>query len=465
MTEKKLSNPEYVSEILEKLSKNNITDDLLVEIINDYHPSDIADALEQTDESIRKIFFKEIDADIMSEILAYMEDVNIYLKELDIKQAADIISEMDSDDAVDILEEIDDETEDKIIDLMDSQSSEDVLLIQSYNDDEIGSKMTTNYIEIKKNMTIKQARHSLVQQAKDNDNVSTIYVSDLDNKFYGAIDLKDLIIARENTPLESIITNSYPTVKDHQIISEVYQDLQDYSEDSFPVLNQNDEIIGIITANDLIEVVDEEMAEDYAKLAGLSSEEDVDETVFSSVKKRLPWLILLLVLGLVVSSVVGIFEKVIDLVAVSVCFQSLILDMAGNVGTQSLAVTIRVLNNEDLTVKDKLKLVKKEVKVGFFNGLLIAGFACVFITLYIFIIKNYPINFSIILALCIGLSLIVTMIISSLVGTLIPLTLNSMNIDPAVASGPLITTVNDLVSAICYYSIVYLFVIVIFQLV
>ena len=465
MTEKKLSNPEYVSEILEKLNKNNITDDLLIEIINDYHPSDIADALEQTDESIRKIFFKEVDADIMSEILAYMEDVNIYLKELDIKQAADIISEMDSDDAVDILEEIDDETEDKIIDLMDSQSSEDVLLIQSYNDDEIGSKMTTNYIEIKKNMTIKQARHSLVQQAKDNDNVSTIYVSDLDNKFYGAIDLKDLIIARENTPLESIITNSYPTVKDHQIISEVYQDLQDYSEDSFPVLNQKDEIIGIITANDLIEVVDEEMAEDYAKLAGLSSEEDVDETVFSSVKKRLPWLILLLVLGLVVSSVVGIFEKVIDLVAVSVCFQSLILDMAGNVGTQSLAVTIRVLNNEDLTVKDKLKLVKKEVKVGFFNGLLIAGFACVFITLYIFIIKNYPINFSIILALCIGLSLIVTMIISSLVGTLIPLTLNSMNIDPAVASGPLITTVNDLVSAICYYSIVYLFVIVIFQLV
>ena len=465
MTEKKLSNPEYVSEILEKLNKNNITDDLLIEIINDYHPSDIADALEQTDESIRKIFFKEVDADIMSEILAYMEDVNIYLKELDIKQAADIISEMDSDDAVDILEEIDDETEDKIIDLMDSESSEDVLLIQSYNEDEIGSKMTTNYIEIKKNMTIKQARHSLVQQAKDNDNVSTIYVSDLDNKFYGAIDLKDLIIARENTPLESIITNSYPTVKDHQIISEVYQDLQDYSEDSFPVLNQNDEIIGIITANDLIEVVDEEMAEDYAKLAGLSSEEDVDETVFSSVKKRLPWLILLLVLGLAVSSVVGIFEKVIDLVAVSVCFQSLILDMAGNVGTQSLAVTIRVLNNEDLTVKDKLKLVKKEVKVGFFNGLLMAGFACVFITMYIFIIKNYPINFSIILALCIGLSLIVTMIISSLVGTLIPLTLNSMNIDPAVASGPLITTVNDLVSAICYYSIVYLFVIVIFQLV
>ena len=465
MAEKQLSNPEYVAEIINLLNKKDLTKQFIEKIVSDYHYSDIADALQQVNQKIRERFFTDINDQQLSEIFAYFDQPQNYVKELSLKQAANIISEMDSDDAVDILEEIDDETEDKIIDLMDSESSEDVLLIQSYNDDEIGSKMTTNYIEIKKNMTIKQARHSLVQQAKDNDNVSTIYVSDLDNKFYGAIDLKDLIIARENTPLESIITNSYPTVKDHQIISEVYQDLQDYSEDSFPVLNQKDEIIGIITANDLIEVVDEEMAEDYAKLAGLSSEEDVDETVFSSVKKRLPWLILLLVLGLAVSSVVGIFEKVIDLVAVSVCFQSLILDMAGNVGTQSLAVTIRVLNNEDLTVKDKLKLVKKEVKVGFFNGLLIAGFACVFITLYVFIIKNYPINFSIILALCIGLSLIVTMIISSLVGTLIPLTLNSMNIDPAVASGPLITTVNDLVSAICYYSIVYLFVIVIFQLV
>ena len=465
MAEKQLSNPEYVAEIINLLNKKDLTKQFIEKIVSDYHYSDIADALQQVNQKIRERFFTDINDQQLSEIFAYFDQPQNYVNELSLKQAANIISEMDSDDAVDILEEIDDETEDKIIDLMDSESSEDVLLIQSYNEDEIGSKMTTNYIEIKKNMTVKEAMTSLIDQAKDNDNVSTIYVSDLDNKFYGAIDLKDLIIARENTPLESIITNSYPTVKDHQIISEVYQDLQDYSEDSFPVLNQKDEIIGIITANDLIEVVDEEMAEDYAKLAGLSSEEDVDETVFSSVKKRLPWLILLLVLGLVVSSVVGIFEKVIDLVAVSVCFQSLILDMAGNVGTQSLAVTIRVLNNEDLTVKDKLKLVKKEVKVGFFNGLLIAGFACVFITLYIFIIKNYPINFSIILALCIGLSLIVTMIISSLVGTLIPLTLNSINIDPAVASGPLITTVNDLVSAICYYSIVYLFVIVIFQLV
>ena len=465
MAEKQLSNPEYVAEIINLLNKKDLTKQFIEKIVSDYHYSDIADALQQVNQKIRERFFTDINDQQLSEIFAYFDQPQNYVKELSLKQAANIISEMDSDDAVDILEEIDDETEDKIIDLMDSQSSEDVLLIQSYNDDEIGSKMTTNYIEIKKNMTVKEAMTSLIDQAKDNDNVSTIYVSDLDNKFYGAIDLKDLIIARENTPLESIITNSYPTVKDHQIISEVYQDLQDYSEDSFPVLNQNDEIIGIITANDLIEVVDEEMAEDYAKLAGLSSEEDLNESTLSSIKKRIPWLALLLILGMLVSSVVGIFESVVDLVAISVCFQSLILGMAGNVGTQSLAVTIRVLNIEEMTLKDKISLIWKEVRIGFLNGILISLFAFVFICGYIYLIKNNTIHFSIIFSLCISSALVLSMLVSAFVGTFIPIFFNAIKIDPAVASGPFITTINDLIAVICYYSLVWLFIIEIFHLV
>ena len=465
MAEKQLSNPEYVAEIINLLNKKDLTKQFIEKIVSDYHYSDIADALQQVNQKIRERFFTDINDQQLSEIFAYFDQPQNYVKELSLKQAANIISEMDSDDAVDILEEIDDETEDKIIDLMDSESSEDVLLIQSYNDDEIGSKMTTNYIEIKKNMTVKEEMTSLIDQAKDNDNVSTIYVSDLDNKFYGAIDLKDLIIARENTPLESIITNSYPTVKDHQIISEVYQDLQDYSEDSFPVLNQNDEIIGIITANDLIEVVDEEMAEDYAKLAGLSSEEDLNESTLSSIKKRIPWLALLLILGMLVSSVVGIFESVVDLVAISVCFQSLILGMAGNVGTQSLAVTIRVLNVEEMTLKDKISLIWKEVRIGFLNGILISLFAFVFICGYIYLIKNNTIHFSIIFSLCISSALVLSMLVSAFVGTFIPIFFNAIKIDPAVASGPFITTINDLIAVICYYSLVWLFIIEIFHLV
>lgn len=467
MDEKRLTNPEYVSEIIEVLNNDKLTNEQLSQIICNYHASDIADALESLDKDKRKKIFKVVSDDQLSNIFAYLDldNVDKYVKELDIKQAANILSEMDSDDAVDILEEIDDETEDKIIDLMDNDSSEDVLLIQSYNDDEVGSKMTTNYIEINKNMTIKEAMKSLISQANDNDNVSTIYVSDENKKFYGAIDLKDLIVARDNVPLESIITNSYPTVYDHELISDILEDLKDYSEDSFPVLNKEDHIIGIITANDLVEVVDDEMGDDYAKLAGLSSEEDLNESTTSSIKKRIPWLFLLLALGMFVSSVVGIFEHVVDIVSVSVCFQSLILDMAGNVGTQSLAVTIRVLMDENLTGKEKRHLVFKEAKVGLFNGLILAGISIIIIGCYVHFLKGYDTHFSIIFAVCAAIALICAMVISSLVGTTIPMILHSINVDPAVASGPLITTINDLVAVICYYGLIWLLVIDLFHLV
>ena len=145
--------------------------------------------------------------------------------------------------------------------------------------------------------------------------------------------------------------------------------MKDYAEDSIPVLDENDEILGVITSQDIVEVVDDEMGDDYAKLAGLTAEEDLKEPLKESMKKRLPWLIILLGLGMVVSSVVGIFEKVVTALPIIMCFQSLILDMAGNVGTQSLAVTIRVLMDENLTGTQKFKLVAKEMKVGFFNGL------------------------------------------------------------------------------------------------
>ena len=207
------------------------------------------------------------------------------------------------------------------------------------------------------------------------------------------------------------------------------------------------------------------MAEDYAKLAGLSSEEDLNESTLSSIKKRIPWLALLLILGMLVSSVVGVFESVVDLVAISVCFQSLILGMAGNVGTQSLAVTIRVLNVEEMTLKDKISLIWKEVRIGFLNGILISLFAFVFICGYIYLIKNNTIHFSIIFSLCISSALVLSMLVSAFVGTFIPIFFNAIKIDPAVASGPFITTINDLIAVICYYSLVWLFIIEIFHLV
>lgn len=453
-----LKEPHFVEEVLE-IVRSPLNEDELCEKLSDYHGRDIAGAMEQLTKEERKTLYPILDEEQIAEVFTYLEDVDQYLKELNLESAAKIISHMDSDDAVDVLEEIDDFIQEKLIQLLDDESSRDVQLILSYEDDEIGSQMTTNFIVIKNTLSIRQAMHELIRQAGDNDNISTIYVTDENERFYGAIDLNDLIIARESEALEDIISTSYPYVGDHDKISECIERIKDYEEDSIPIVTEQGRIIGIITAQDIVEVVDDEMGDDYAKLAGLTSEEDLNETTKESMKKRLPWLIVLLFLGIFVSSVVGIFETVVAVLPIVICFQSLILDMAGNVGTQSLAVTIRVLMDENLTASQKVGLVCKEMRVGFSNGIFLGVMAFFLIGLYIWLFKKNPIGSAFLISGCVGIALVATMVISSMVGTLIPMFFHKIKVDPAVASGPLITTINDLVAVIVYYGLAWILIV------
>ena len=447
--------PNYVEELLE-IFRSPLSAEELRDQISDYHESDIADAFEQLSVEERKKLYPLLGAEWVAEIFSYIEDPDEYLQELNLDQAAKVLSFMDSDDAVDVLDELDDSTQEKLVGMLDEESSHDIKMIQSYEDDEVGSLMTTNFIVIHENLTIRQAMRELIRQAGENDNISTVYVIDKNDQFYGAIDLKDLIIAREKDALEDIISTSYPYVTDHEKIDDCIEQIKDYAEDSIPVLTEDKQLIGVITAQDLVEVVDDAMGEDYAKLAGLTAEEDLEETTAESMKKRLPWLIILLFLGLAVSTVVGVFETVVAVLPIVMCFQSLILDMAGNVGTQSLAVTIRVLMDENLTAGEKVGLVFKEMKVGFFNGLFLGIMAFIFIGLYIWLLKGNPVVHAFVISGCVGFSLMAAMVISSLVGTLIPMFFHKIKIDPAVASGPLITTVNDLVAVVIYYGLVWI---------
>ncbi len=453
--DKMVQKPNYVEELLEIL-RGSLAADELQDQISDYHESDIADAFEQLTEEERRRLYPLLGPEWIAEIFTYIEDPDEYLKELDLGQAAQVLSYMDSDDAVDVLDELDDTTQEKLVGMMDEESSHDIKMLQSYEDDEVGSLMTTNFIVIHENLTIRQAMRELIRQAGENDNISTVYVIDKNDQFYGAIDLKDLIIAREKDALEDIISTSYPYVTDHEKIDDCIEQIKDYAEDSIPVLTEDKQLIGVITAQDLVEVVDDAMGEDYAKLAGLTAEEDLEETTTESMKKRLPWLVILLFLGLAVSTVVGVFETVVAVLPIVMCFQSLILDMAGNVGTQSLAVTIRVLMDENLTAGEKVGLVFKEMKVGFFNGLFLGIMAFIFIGLYIWLLKSNPVVHAFVISGCVGFSLMAAMVISSLVGTLIPMFFHKIKIDPAVASGPLITTVNDLVAVVIYYGLVWI---------
>ena len=444
--------PNY-EERIAQVVRGNLTPKIMREQLLTYHENDIAAALDLLKKEDRYRLYSVLNPETLADVLEYSERINEYVGELNLRKRAEVLAHLEPSVAVDYLQEVEKGERAAIIDLMPDDAKQEISLLSSFDEDEIGSRMTTNFVMIHMGISVRQAMRELVEQAADNDNISTIYVADDDGIFAGAIDLKSLIIAREGTELESIIMTSYPYVYANELIEDCIERIKDYSEDSIPVLDQENRLKGVLTAQDVAELIDDEMGEDYARLAGLTAEEDLQEPLAMSIVKRLPWLLVLLGLGLVVSSVVGLFEAVAAGLTIIVAFQSLILDMAGNVGTQSLAVTIRVLMDDQCTGRQKLYLVAKEAKIGLCNGLILGTLSILFIGLYLFLIKGEAAHFAFSISLCAGVALALSMSLSSISGTTIPILFKGLGVDPAVASGPLITTVNDLIAVVTYYGL------------
>ena len=294
---------DHKQEIL-NIIRSNVSPAAMTSRLEDFHENDLADVLPDLTVPERCKLYRIMDLDMLSDIFEYTDEAGAaeYLQEMDIKKAAAILSRMETDFLVDVLQKIDKGRRKLLIELMDDDVRHDIEVIASFDEDEIGSRMTTNCIIIRENLTVKQAMSSLIGQAAKNDNISTLFVVTGGQKFYGAIDLKDLIIARQDHSLEELIVTSYPYVYAEQEIDDCIEDLKDYSEDSIPVLDNDNRLLGVITSASIIDLVDDAMGEDYAMLAGLTAEEDLKEPLRESMKKRLPWLIVLLGLGMVVSS-------------------------------------------------------------------------------------------------------------------------------------------------------------------
>ena len=403
-----MENKDYTVEILE-IIRSNTSPGIMRNRLEDYHANDLAEVFPQLKVSERRKICRILDLDMLSDIFEHIDEQEAaeYLDEMDIKKAAAILSAMETDAVVDVLQMIPKEKKNLLIELMDDDARKDMAIIASFDEEEIGSRMTTNCIMIRENLTVKQAMSSLVEQAAKNDNISTLFMVTEDNTFYGAMDLKDLIIARRESPLENLIATSYPYVYGNELIDDCIERLKDYSEDSIPVLDNDNKLLGVITSQSMVDLVDDEMGEDYAKFAGLTAEEDLKEPLRESIKKRLPWLLVLLGLGMVVSSVVGLFE----------------------------------------------------MKIAFSNGSILGILSFALIGLYIALFKGKTFVFAYAVSGCIGVSLLLAMVISGAVGTLIPLFFKKIHVDPAVASGPLITTVNDLVAVVSYYGLSWIFLI------
>lgn len=446
---------DYSAQIL-GIIRGSGNDDEIKAQLQEYHENDIASVFEELTPEERERLLEILGSEIMSDVVSFLDDAGEYLSEIDADDAAEIIEQMDADDALEALEELDEETRSEIFELIeDDEIKEEIELINSYEDNEFGSRMSTNFIAVKRDQTIKETMKTLVREAAENDNIYTIFVVNEDDSFYGAIDLKDLIVARSNVELETLIYNNFPFVYDKDSISDNIEHLRGYSENMIPVLSsENNALLGVITSTDIIELVDEEISDDYAKLAAMTSEQEPDESLFESMKKRVPWLIALLFMGLVVSAVVGVFEGVVDALPMIVSFQSLILGMAGNVGTQSLAVTVRALgNSEDNSLKNQFFTILKEIRVALLNGLVLGTISFAIVSAYLFVFASYDATFVFSAAGCVGLAMCFAMAVSGLTGAAIPICLYRFGVDPAVASGPLITTINDLVAVLSYYGL------------
>lgn len=447
--------PDYQAEIAAAI-QSNLSPKAMREKLLDYHANDIAATLADLPREARNKLYSVLTLEMLSEVLEYAEPLADYLSELSLRKRASVLARFEVTTVVEYLEGLSKEDRNTLIALMPEEQREEITLLASFDKDEIGSKMTTNYIAIRENVSVRQAMNELIEQAAENDNVSTIYVVDEEDTFVGAIDLKDLIIARSGTPLEDVIMTSYPYVYANELIEDSIERIKDYSEDSIPVLDADNKLRGVLTAQDLTQLVEDEIGDDYAKLGGLIAEETLQEPLIKSIGKRLPWLIVLFALGLLVSGVVGVFEQVVSSLTLIVAFQSLILGMAGNVGTQSLAVTIRLLMDENLSPRQKLYLVFKEARVGFCNGLLLGSLSFGLIGLYLWLLKGEAPSLAFSVSLCTGIALMISMLLSSISGTVIPITFKRLKIDPAVASGPFITTINDLVAVVTYYGLAWL---------
>lgn len=447
--------PDHSAEIAD-IARSRLTPGRMRERLSDYHERDIAAALELLDVEARRTLYRLFDMDTLAAVLEYAEPLAPYLRELGLRRRVELLSRVEPAVAAAYLEEADEEERRTLLDLMEREQRDEIVLLTSFEKDTLGSSMTTDYIAVKKGIGVRQIMRELVEQAAENENVSTVYVVDEAGALLGAIDLRDLIRARADDPVEGIMTTAYPYVYATDQVEEQIERIKSYSEDSIPVLDAENRLCGVLTAQGLAEIIDREAGDDYAKLAGLSSEEEHREPIFRSVWRRLPWLVLLFGLGLLVSGVVGLFEQVVANLTLIVSFQSLILGMAGNVGTQSLAVTIRSLSENRLTAKETLRIVSKEARISFCNGLLLGLLSFGLIGLYLWLLRGEAVGFAFSVSLCTGLALLLAMFLSGISGTAIPLLLKRIGVDPAVASGPFITTVNDLVAVVTYYGLAWL---------
>lgn len=428
------------------------SDALLDKMFDAIHGYDLALLYPSLEDIEKKRMITLIKDDKLSDMFVELEkedqiDIINYLNQNKIKK---LITSLESDDLKEFLEDFDEETQKQYLKYLGKIKAKTIELLLAYEDDHAASIMTTDFMTVDEKMNIKDATNKIITTSKDQDYIDHIYVTNNQNQWVGTIDIKDLIIARPGQYIKDIMEDEDIFIFEDDSIEKAIDMVQDYDKNAIPVLDHNHHVIGIITADDIFDELIEDYEEDYQKLA-LINEHTTALTSVERSKQRLPWLLIAVLLNLVTVSILSTFEATLETVTVLVLFQPMILGMAGNIGTQSLAVTILGIHQDDFEQKHKKHIVK-EILVGVFNSAILAMIAFLFVYALLSIIGSQnisPRNIAQVVALAIFLA----MSISSSMGALVPLTLHHFDIDPASASGPIMTTFNDIIALVLYFGI------------
>ncbi|MGK0324708.1 MAG: magnesium transporter [Polaribacter sp.] len=439
---------EITDEFLNHLSKliSSKNDNAITSLFEEVHFADIAEVLEELDFEDAIFIIKLLDSEKTSEILTELDE-NIrekILENLSAKEIAEEVEEMDSDDAADIIGALSEERQERVINaIQDDELAADIKELLSYKDDSAGSLMAKELVKVYETWTVAGCMRRIRGQAKDVTRVHSIYVVDKEDKLVGRLSLKDLIIAKSDQKIADISKSKVDAVNVNEDDEEVAKIMIKYDLEAIPVVDDNNVLVGRITIDDIVDVLKEEAERDYQMAAGLTQDVDSDDSILDLTKARLPWLFLGLLGGVGAFIIMEGFQGVFTKYATLFFFTPLIAAMAGNVGVQSSAIIVQGLANDDVKGSIKSRLFK-EMLLAALNGVILALFLFLFVWIY---------EGKIDVALAISVSLVVVIIIAGLIGTFVPLFLNKRGIDPAIATGPFITTSNDIFGILIYFLI------------
>ncbi|MFD1031179.1 magnesium transporter [Metaplanococcus flavidus] len=444
MEEKMIRDEELNEEILIQLLEKGQVEEFREEFLS-HHPYDQAEFYEKAEADIRQQLYEYLSPKEMADIFEAIElDDDEYedlFKEMNAMYAADLLSFMYRDDAVDVLNNLSKDQVASYLTIMPKEASREIKDLLHYEEYTAGSIMTTEFVAIPKNSTVRSAMNILRNAAPDAETIYYVFVIDEAKRLSGIVTLRDLIIAEEDTLIETIMNDRVVSVSVGEDQEEVARMIKDYDFLAIPVVDFQDHLLGIITVDDIIDVLDEEASDDYSKLAAVSDMDNFDKGPLSAAKKRLPWLILLTFLGMLTANLMGMFESTLDQVALLAVFIPLIAGMAGNSGTQALAVAVRGIATGDIEEQSKTKLLYREAGTGLITGL-VCGIVVVGLV--------YFWKGELLIGLLVGTAVAGSIFVSTLAGSFIPLLIHRLKIDPAVASGPFITTLNDIISILIY---------------